>query len=259
VIEERIKKFLKMGANSSTLFLALIEDILDLSKIEAGTFALNVTSFMIPELLQDIYEIFEYQCKQKRLKLFVEIGPCLIEKQCKSDHGRIKQILLNLVSNALKFTFEGHIKIKAELIINRGIKYAQFSVSDTGMGIPKKEQKKLFKLFGMLDLNRNVNKNGWGIGLTISQKYAEALGGKIWLESEFKKGTSISFTIPYPGNSDLVEDSLELWPINERIFSANGFIKENSNNQSIMPLLNSKWENASRDKLSYWNRVPKFN
>jgi signal transduction histidine kinase len=149
-----------MGASSSTLLLALIEDILDLSKIEAGTFALNVTCFMIPELLQDIYEIFEYQCKQKRLKLFVEIGPCLVEQQCNSDHGRIRQILMNLVSNALKFTFEGHIKIKAELISNKGIKYAQFSVSDTGTGIPKKEQKKLFKLFGMLDLNRNINKNG---------------------------------------------------------------------------------------------------
>jgi signal transduction histidine kinase len=155
-----MKKFIKMGANSSKLLLALIEDILDLAKMEAGTFTFNIYSFSIPELLHDIHEIFEYQCKHKRLKLLFDIDPNLIENPFESDQGRIKQILMNLISNALKFTFNGSIQIKAANVREESKKFVQFSVSDTGIGIPKKEQKKLFKLFGMLDMNREMNKNG---------------------------------------------------------------------------------------------------
>jgi signal transduction histidine kinase len=117
---------------------------------------------------------------------------------------------MNLVSNALKFTFEGSIIVKTQLISKRDMKYAQFGVSDTGVGIPKKEHKKLFKLFGMLERNREINRNGCGIGLTISKKYVEALGGEIWLESEHKKGTTFFFTIPYPEKAHKVEDSMDL-------------------------------------------------
>jgi signal transduction histidine kinase len=155
-----MKKFIKMGANSSKLLLALIEDILDLAKMEAGSFTFNIDSFFIQELLHDIHEIFEYQCKQKRLDFLIDIDHSLIENPFESDQGRIKQILMNLISNALKFTFNGSIQIKAANVREESKKFVQFSVSDTGIGIPKKEQKKLFKLFGMLDMNREMNKNG---------------------------------------------------------------------------------------------------
>jgi two-component system, NarL family, sensor histidine kinase BarA len=208
-LEKRITNFINMGASSSTLLHSLIEDILDLSKMEAGTFTLNVSSFMIPDLLKDTIELFEYQCKLKNLQLIVDVDPSLVEQPCKSDHGRIKQILMNLISNALKFTFEGHIKVRAELIVRNEKGNAKFTVSDTGVGIPKKDHKKLFKLFGMLELNKEMNKNGCGIGLTVSRKYAEALGGQIWINSVYKEGASVSFTVPYPDNTYIMNDSLE--------------------------------------------------
>jgi two-component system, sensor histidine kinase and response regulator len=219
MLDERINKFLKMGSCSSALLLALIEDILDLSKIDAGTFSLNMSPFMIPELLDEIHEIFEYQCKQKALELLIEIDPAFKDQRCKSDKARIRQILMNLVSNALKFTFNGHIKIKVELTSIQNKLFIQFKVSDTGMGIPKNEQKKLFKLFGMLDINKNVNKNGCGIGLAVSQKYVEALGGKIWIDSEYQKGSTFAFTIPYLSHFQALNRSFEELKIDNEIIT----------------------------------------
>jgi signal transduction histidine kinase len=205
--EEKMMKFIKMGNNSSILLLALIEDILDLSKMEAGTFTLTVASFQIDKLLSLAAEIFEYQWQQKRIQFIVEIDPRLKKTPCKSDHGRIKQILLNLLSNALKFTFDGYIKLTAKLVTIHKQGFVQFSVEDTGVGIKREEQKKLFKLFGMLDTNKAMNRNGWGIGLTVSKRFAEALGGKIWLESEFNKGTTIHFIVPYPDRFSIIDES----------------------------------------------------
>jgi signal transduction histidine kinase len=239
-----------MGANSSILLLGLIEDILDLAKIEAGTFSLNITSFMIPTLLDDISEIFEYQCKQKHLEFSIKQDSCLKKLPLKSDQGRIKQILMNLISNSLKFTFNGSIKIRVKLITRDDMKYAQFWVSDTGVGIPKKEQKKLFKLFGMLDLNKEMNRNGWGIGLTISKKYVEALGGVIWLESEHNHGTTFFFTVPYPEKEYNIEDSIDLWFISDEMKNSVEFIVEdNINKVMCLKIKESKLENASRNKL----------
>jgi signal transduction histidine kinase len=239
-----------MGANSSILLLSLIEDILSLSRIEAGTFTLNATQFMIEELIETTSEIFEYQCSQKKIKLLIEIDPKLKKVPCKSDHGRIKQILLNLLSNALKFTFNGHIKIKAEMTVKNRKRYAQFSVSDTGIGIPQSEQPKLFKLFGMLDRSRAMNKNGWGIGLTVSKKYAEALGGRIWLESEHQKGTTVFFTIPYPDLVQNSDETLLLYDLSEEIMKEEEFPKKKTAKLKIRPMNNSFLLNASRNKLS---------
>jgi len=195
-----MKKFLKMGTNSSILLLALIEDILDLSKIEAGTFTLNYSEFEVGPLFDWVYKIFEFQCRSKRIGLSVSVDPRLESITCRSDYGRIRQILLNLLSNSLKFTFEGHIKISAKLIDQNGKGMIQFGVTDTGIGIERKEQKNLFQLFAMIDTSRAINKNGWGIGLTVSKKFVEVLGGEIWIDSEANKGTTISFTIPISGS-----------------------------------------------------------
>ena len=202
-----MKKFLKMGTNSSILLLALIEDILDLSKMEAGTFTLNYSEFEVGPLFDWVYEIFEFQCRSKRIGLSVSVDPRLESITCRSDYGRIRQILLNLLSNSLKFTFEGHIKISAKLIDQNGKGMIQFGVTDTGIGIERKEQKNLFQLFAMIDTSRAINKNGWGIGLTVSKKFVEVLGGEIWIDSEANKGTTISFTIPISGSIEPIEES----------------------------------------------------
>jgi signal transduction histidine kinase len=107
--EKQITKFIKIGATSSTLLLSLIEDILNLSKIEAGVFTINKESFNVAELMDEIYDIFYFQCQQKRIKLEMNIDNAFNKINIVSDRGRIKQILLNLMSNSYKFTFRGSI------------------------------------------------------------------------------------------------------------------------------------------------------
>ena len=103
---------------------------------------------------------------------------------------------MNLMTNSVKFTFQGFIKISASLTHNNKKTFVEFSIEDTGIGIKDEDQAKLFKLFGMASGNRGINPNGCGIGLTVCQKFIESLGGSISLESEFEKGTKISFKLP---------------------------------------------------------------
>jgi two-component system sensor histidine kinase/response regulator len=186
---ECIKKFVKIGSTSSILLMALIEDILDLSKLEAGTFSINKSSFNLVELMNEVYDIFDIQCKQKNLKLLLDIDERLVDMETCSDRGRIKQILLNLMSNSFKFTFSGSISLGVKLVSTAEGRELTFIVNDTGIGIKKEDQKKLFKLFGMVKNTNNLNPNGCGIGLTVSQKYLEKLGGAIYLESSYGRGT----------------------------------------------------------------------
>ena len=121
----------------------------------------------------------------------------------KSDATRIKQVLLNFLSNAYKFTFKGSIKITVCSVKIDDNEFIKFCVSDTGVGIKQEDQSKLFKLFSMINndedvqrSNRLINPNGCGIGLTVNKKYIEYLNGSVSLESEFGKGTSVTFHIP---------------------------------------------------------------
>jgi signal transduction histidine kinase len=149
-----------MGSNSSVILLALIEDILDLSKMEAGTFSVSITHFSLPELLDELYDIFAEQCQQKGLKLKLKIDPRLKRDEINSDRGRIKQIMLNLLSNAYKFTFNGSISISADLLIKQGKSSVQISVEDTGIGVKEESQSQLFQLFSKLPTDSNLNPHG---------------------------------------------------------------------------------------------------
>jgi signal transduction histidine kinase len=149
----------------------LVEEILDLSKIEAGTFVINNMDFRLSELTQEVQELFFYQCQQKRIQFILSIDEQLKNEEVFSDKGRLKQILLNLISNSLKFTFEGAITLEIFKEIKNSEEILTFKVIDTGIGIKEKYRPKLFKLFGMISEARNVNPNGTGIGLTICKKY----------------------------------------------------------------------------------------
>jgi signal transduction histidine kinase len=193
---KQLNKFLNMGKNSSILLLSLIDDILDLSKIEAGTIKINKSDFLVPELINEIHDIFIFQITQKKLELNIHIGERLKNNVINSDRHRIKQVFLNLISNALKFTFKGEIFIGWDIEVEDDRSLVKFEVRDTGIGVKKKDQPKLFKLFGMISDSKSLNPNGTGIGLTVCKKYAKLLGGDIKLVSKFGEGTSVSFTIP---------------------------------------------------------------
>ena len=173
----------------------IIEDILDMSKFEAGIFKSNLREFKLWSLIEEIKEIFEDQCKQKHIEFFWGIEDEIKDAKILSDGHKIKQVLMNIISNSFKFTFHGSISVSVSEILFENSSFVEFWVSDTGIGIKIEDQSKLFKLFEMRSDNE-LSPNGTGIGLTVSKKYIENLGGKIWLNSKFGQGTIVTFTIP---------------------------------------------------------------
>lgn len=176
----------------------LTEDILDFAKIEAGTFKLNEEAFRVRDLLDEVTFIFEDQCRGKGLFFKMNWAPEIANSSFVSDIGRLKQILMNLISNSYKFTNEGGITIDVSLgTKSRGNrKYLAVSVTDTGIGVPEDQKDKLFQMFGVVDKHRSeFNVRGTGLGLTITQKLVRLLGGCIEVESEENKGTTVKFKI----------------------------------------------------------------
>ena len=199
-ISEANDKYFKIWKISTTSLMWLVEDILDLAKIEAGTFRLVNEPFCVETLVNEIGYIFDFQCAQKGLLFRIDASNELLRSYFCSDIGRIKQVLINLISNAFKFTMQGGITLQIiesskflpeSFERQRGLK---FKVIDTGVGIDEKEISKLFKLFGTANQHRNMNSRGTGLGLSISQKIVKSLGGNIKLKSRLGEGTEVTFT-----------------------------------------------------------------
>ena len=190
---------------------SLTEDILDFAKIEADMFNLNEKPFEIGVLINEIEFIFENQWKQKGIWLRVEWDERLRRMMFDSDADRIRQILMNLISNSYKFTNLGGITIAIALIQNNrenNSRFLKIKVTDTGIGISEDEKNGLFQVFGMIHKHRDeFNMKGTGLGLTISQKLVKMLGGKINMESVINFGTTVTFTIKErPSLNRLEED-----------------------------------------------------
>ncbi|CAI2386448.1 unnamed protein product [Moneuplotes crassus] len=193
---EHILKFTKTGATSSVLLMSLVEDILNLSKIDNGTLTTVFGYFNISELLNEVHSLFVVQCENKNIALTFECEGNLRFCEVKTDRNRLRQVLLNLVSNSVKFTYNGYVSVKAAVTKTfDGNTFVEFSVKDTGIGIKEEDQVRLFKLFGMIEDTNNLNPDGCGLGLTVSKKYIEILGGDIKVKSEYGVGTEMIFTI----------------------------------------------------------------
>ena len=182
----------------SQFLISMINDLLDYSKLIAGQFALVKVQYALKPAIEQCVQLFELQCKAKTLQLHLNIDPLLPDVAC-SDPNRLKQVLLNLLSNAVKFTMYGSIRVMALFTANSKLKVV---VEDTGIGIAKNKQGKLFKLFGKLEGNEVLNPQGSGLGLSIANALAMELGNKpIKLQSEEGKGSIFSFYV------DIIEGS----------------------------------------------------
>lgn len=207
-VSETHRSYLETLKDSGNLLLSLINDILDISKIEAGQLLLDEQTCS----LDDILNVVESTTKALIVKSNKDI---VLERKCslpisthiKVDTNRLKQILLNLLSNAVKFTDSGKIEIGLDLKNNDTL---QFYVTDTGIGIDNKKHTKIFEMFGQADASTTREYGGSGLGLTISKKIIEMMGGSIWLESEKKKGSSFYFSIPYKPVLDVVQRKIEI-------------------------------------------------
>ena len=177
--------FFKIWKISATSLMSLVEDILDIAKIQAGTFSLNNQTFIIDTLIKDIEFMFDFQWNQKGIAFNIDVSDELKQSSFWSDIGRIKQVLINLISNAYKFTMNGRITLHVSLdhIFDDNLfereKFLKFIVHDTGVGINEKDISKLFTLFGTIKWYQNLNSRGTGLGLAISKKIVESLGGTI--------------------------------------------------------------------------------
>jgi signal transduction histidine kinase len=179
----------RLEANGRHL-LGLINDVLDLSKIEAGQLVLELSDYSVQDIAQTVRSTLEQLAADKKLAFKVEMGPAL--PPGRGDGRRLTQVLINLVGNAIKFTDAGEVAIKAEA--NNGLFHV--SVRDTGPGISAADQAKLFQEFQQADNAITRKKGGTGLGLAISKRIIEMHGGKIWVESQPGQGSTFAFTLP---------------------------------------------------------------
>lgn len=184
-------KYFKTCHISSTMMTKLTDDILDLSKINNGVFELNEHPFEIEQLVEEITYVFEYQCQQKGIDFEFLCDEYTRQQIFCSDINRIKQVLLNLISNSFKFTCEGSISVSLSigsnsLTVKGASRTLYISVKDTGAGIAEEEATHLFSIFGRYNSSKNkkVNCKGTGLGLAISKQLVNKMGGDIMLESE---------------------------------------------------------------------------
>lgn len=190
--------FVKTIRHSGESLLVIINDILDFSKIESGKLELEKEPFNLQDSLKSVVDLLKFQANSKKLDLTYNYHP-LKSEYFIGDVTRIRQILLNLVSNGIKFTKQGKIQIDVtSQILNELDCRLKFTIQDTGIGIPQDRQNKLFQPFSQVDNSITRQYGGTGLGLVISKRLVEMMGGKMWFESQENMGSTFYFTLVLP-------------------------------------------------------------
>ena len=190
--ESKRQRYFKIIRQSGTRMLGIINDLIDISKIEANQAEINCEEIDLTALIRDTCLLLKPLCDKKKLELECEIRIPKTENRIKTDKNKVIQVLTNLIHNSIKFTGKGQILVKC---IQQDHRY-EISVHDTGTGIHPKHKEQVFKRFHHSNSEENKKQQGAGLGLAISKAYIEMLGGRIWLESEQGKGSSFYFTLP---------------------------------------------------------------
>ncbi|MDD2774087.1 MAG: PAS domain S-box protein [Elusimicrobiales bacterium] len=212
-VNEKQKEYIGHIRNSGRHLLSLINDILDLSKVEAQKMELVPVQFRLDSALEVIVKMLSEQAMQMKVKLLADIEPAAC-RQITADERKLKQVVFNLLSNSLKFTpADGTVKLTVRVVkgaalegraaqfagerkLAAGEEYLAVNVSDTGIGIKPADMGRLFKPFSQLDAGDGRQREGTGLGLVLSKKFVEMHGGAMWVESEYGKGSVFSFALP---------------------------------------------------------------
>lgn len=191
------QKYINIIEKSGTRMLHIINDIVDISKIEAGLMAISMQKTNVNELIEDTYTFFKPEAETKGIKLSFKTALPAKEASIKTDREKLYAILTNLVINAVKYTREGFIEVGYDIVGVKNASTLQFYVRDSGIGIPKDRQAAIFERFIQADIDNRMAYQGAGLGLAITKAYVEMLGGKIRVKSEAGKGSTFYFTLPY--------------------------------------------------------------
>ncbi|MBL8089919.1 MAG: GAF domain-containing protein [Anaerolineales bacterium] len=230
-VTELMQQDLTAIYNSGQHLLGLINDILDLAKIEAGKMELAFDEVNITDLSASVLSTMSGLIKDKSIQMKRNIEPEL--PPVKADAIRIRQVMINLLSNAAKFTEEGEITVEVGLYKNNGRNEVKVSVIDTGAGISKADQEKLFQPFSQVDASPTRKTGGTGLGLSICKQLINMHGGEIWVESEEGKGSKFHFTLPiYPKEGETIagekvilaiDDDMQVISLYERYLHPQGY------------------------------------
>lgn len=189
------KNYVEIIRTSTDNLLQVINDILDFSKIDSGKFDLFITPVNLNKLIENSIQLFQPKAIEKNIEVIAYIKP-LVPKTIFADETRLKQVLFNLLNNALKFTPAGHVYVEVDCTLEKEDEITlSVKVCDTGIGIPKEKQANIFQLFTQADSSTSRKFGGTGLGLTICKKLVELMGGTIQVNSEPGKGAEFAFTI----------------------------------------------------------------
>lgn len=234
-LNDEQREYSELAQSSAVYLLNLINDILDFSKIEAGKLEIEAIPFSMPTLIEETAAILAPKAHEKQVELVV-LQDTTVQSDFIGDPSRVRQVLLNLAGNAVKFTREGEVVIHASVLEKGGESYVKFEIRDTGIGIPKSRVSSLFKQFNQIDSSTAREFGGTGLGLAISKQLAELMGGEIGVESQEHVGSTFWFTIRAPrakkteprldGQLSLrvlvLEDNKTLWLVYKQILTAWG-------------------------------------
>ncbi len=201
---EEQEKYVNILKSSADTLLTLVNDILDFSKIEARKLSMEIIEFNLKQAIEDVYQILMPAAQHKKLNFTYELSP-LITESIMGDPTRLRQILMNLMNNAIKFTAEGSVSLKVSLDNNK----IQFEIIDTGIGIPEKSLQEMFKPFSQLDSSTTRKYGGTGLGLSICKQLVEMMNGSIKVESKEKIGSNFKVILPYiPGKIKKIYETI---------------------------------------------------
>ncbi len=236
-LDEKQKKLVSTLSSSTTALKDLINDVLDFSKIESGEIDLEENEFELGILFQDVIDMMSIKASEKGISFILDYN-MLKGKQFKGDKARIRQILINLIGNAIKFTDEGAVKVKAANEDRAGVNVLRVDVSDTGLGISPENFDAIFERFKQADASVSRKYGGTGLGLPISKNLARLMGGDIFLSSELGQGSTFSVLLPMPEMESAQENNSDSAAINKKLSA----IVQSSLNEKTKVLLVEDYE-----------------
>ena len=204
-LSEKQKDMARVIVSSGDALLKIINDILDFSRLEAGKFRVVNEPFDLRETIEDVASLLSLRIEEKGLEMLVRFQPDL-QSGFIGDPGRVRQVITNLVGNAVKFTENGHVLIEVSGIARGEIHELEISVSDTGCGIPESKLKDIFEEFEQVDGSAVRRHDGAGLGLAISKRMVEAMGGQVSVASELGKGSTFTIRLPMTIDESTITD-----------------------------------------------------